>query len=388
VAATESRLRARNRRPRHRISINFGQSAPFSLGVEEEFQLLHEESYELVSRFDEVAEAAAHERRIRAELLQSVIEVATHVAGSVAEAIEDARGLRATLRDAAAERGAVIASAGTHPFSRWEHQEVTDRERYRALMEEMRWVAEREVIFGLHVHVGLASADEAIAVLNGLRTYLPELLALSANSPFWLGRDTGLASTRTKLFEAFPRSGLPPAFGSFEEFELLVERGVRSGSFPDYTHIWWDARPHPKLGTLEVRICDAQTRLESVTGLVALVQSLVATLAEDFERGAKPQVQPVTLVAENKWRAARDGLGGKLIDLERDEERPAREAVLALVERVEPAAARVGCREELAEVERLVERGTGADEQRRVYEETGSLLAVAQWLAEETVAEV
>jgi glutamate---cysteine ligase / carboxylate-amine ligase len=386
VAATEPRLRARNRRPRHRISINFGQSAPFSLGVEEEFQLLHEESYELVSRFDEVAEAAAHERRIRAELLQSVIEVATHVAGSVAEAIEDARGLRATLRDAAAERGAVIASAGTHPFSRWEHQEVTDRERYRALMEEMRWVAEREVIFGLHVHVGLASADEAIAVLNGLRTYLPELLALSANSPFWLGRDTGLASTRTKLFEAFPRSGLPPAFGSFEEFELLVERGVRSGSFPDYTHIWWDARPHPKLGTLEVRICDAQTRLESVTGLVALVQSLVATLAEDFERGAKPQVQPVTLVAENKWRAARDGLGGKLIDLERDEERPAREAVLALVERVEPAAARVGCREELAEVERLVERGTGADEQRRVYEETGSLLAVAQWLAEETVA--
>jgi carboxylate-amine ligase len=386
VAATEPRLRARNRRPRHRISINFGQSAPFSLGVEEEFQLLHEESYELVSRFDEVAEAAAHERRIRAELLQSVIEVATHVAGSVAEAIEDARGLRATLRDAAAERGAVIASAGTHPFSRWEHQEVTDRQRYRALMEEMRWVAEREVIFGLHVHVGLASADDAIAVLNGLRTYLPELLALSANSPFWLGRDTGLASTRTKLFEAFPRSGLPPAFGSFEEFELLVERGVRSGSFPDYTHIWWDARPHPKLGTLEVRICDAQTRLESVTGLVALVQSLVATLAEDFERGAKPQVQPVTLVAENKWRAARDGLGGKLIDLERDEERPAREAVLALVERVEPAAARVGCREELAEVERLVERGTGADEQRRVYEETGSLLAVAQWLAEETVA--
>ena len=388
MAATEPRLRARNRRPRHRISINFGKSAPFSLGVEEEFQLLHEESYELVSRFDEVAEAAAHERRIRAELLQSVIEVATHVAGSVAEAIEDARGLRATLRDAAAERGAVIASAGTHPFSRWEHQEVTDRERYRALMEEMRWVAEREVIFGLHVHVGLASADEAIAVLNGLRTYLPELLALSANSPFWLGRDTGLASTRTKLFESFPRSGLPPAFGSFEEFELLVERGVKSGSFPDYTHIWWDARPHPKLGTLEVRICDAQTRLESVTGLVAFVQSLVATLAEDFERGVKPQVQPVTLVAENKWRAARDGLDGKLIDLERDEERPAREAVLALVERVKPAAGRVGCREELVEVERLVERGTGAEEQRRVYEETGSLLAVAQWLAEETVAEL
>jgi carboxylate-amine ligase len=313
-----------------------------------------------------------------------VIEVATHVAGSVAEAIEDARGLRATLRDAAAERGAVIASAGTHPFSRWEHQEVTEHARYRELMSQMRWVAEQEVIFGLHVHVGLASADAAIAVANGLRTWLPELLALSANSPFWLGRDTGLASTRTKIFETFPRSGLPPAFASFEEFELLVERGIKTGSFPDYTYIWWDLRPHPKLGTLEVRIPDAQTRLETVSGLVALVQSLVATLADGFERGEKTQIQPVTLVSENKWRAARDGLNGQLIDLERDEERPARAAVLALVERAEEAAHRLGCREELTEVERLVERGTGADEQRSVYEETGSLLAVAHWLAEQT----
>ena len=313
-----------------------------------------------------------------------MVEVATHVAGSVAEAIEDARGLRTTLRDAAAERGAVIAGAGTHPFSRWEHQEVTEAERYRELMSEMRWVAEREVIFGLHVHVGIPGADEAIAVANGLLTWLPELLALSANSPFWLGRDTGLASTRTKIFETFPRSGLPPAFASFEEFELLVERGIKTGSFSEYTYIWWDLRPHPNLGTIEIRIPDAQTRLESVAGLVALVQSLVATLADDFERGERPPVQPVTLISENKWRAARDGLNGKLIDLERDEERPASEAVLALVERAEPAAARLGCREELGEVERLVERGTGADEQRQVYEETGTLLAVAHWLAEQT----
>jgi carboxylate-amine ligase len=335
-----------------------------------------------------VAEAAAHERRIKAELLQSVVEVATHVAASVGEAIEDARGLRETLRDAAAERGAVIAGAGTHPFSRWEHQDVTEAERYRDLMTEMRWVAEREVIFGLHVHVGIPGADEAIAVANGLRTWLPELLALSANSPFWLGRDTGLASTRTKIFETFPRSGLPPAFASFEEFELLVERAISTGSFPDYTYIWWDLRPHPKLGTIEIRIPDAQTRLESVAGLVALVQSLAATLADDFERGQRPPVEPVTLINENKWRAARDGLNGKLIDLERDEERSAREAVLALVARAEPAAARLGCREELGEVERLVDRGTGADEQRQVYEEAGSLLAVAQWLAETTSADL
>jgi glutamate---cysteine ligase / carboxylate-amine ligase len=282
----------------------------------------------------------------------------------------------------------VIASAGTHPFSRWEHQDVTEAERYRELMTEMRWVAEREVIFGLHVHIGMGNPDAAIAVANGLRTWLPELLALSANSPFWLGRDTGLASTRTKIFETFPRSGLPPAFASFEEFELLVERGIRTGSFPDYTYIWWDLRPHPKLGTIEVRILDAQTRLESVAGLVALVQCLAATLADDFERGKRPAAQPVTLISENKWRAARDGLNGKLIDLEHDEERPAREAVLALVERAEAAAARLGCREELDEVERLVDRGTGADEQRQVYEETGSLLAVAHSLAETTSADV
>ena len=196
--------------------------------------------------------------------MQSIVEVATHVAATVPEAVEEARGLRAQLRDAAAESGALIASAGTHPFSRYEHQEITERPRYQELVETMQWVAERELIFGLHVHVGLESAQQAIAVANALRTWLPELLALSVNSPFWQARDTGLASTRVKLFDAFPRSGLPPAFSSFEEFELLVERGVKTGSFEDYTYIWWDLRPHPKLGTIEVRICDGQTRLENV----------------------------------------------------------------------------------------------------------------------------
>jgi carboxylate-amine ligase len=250
----------------------------------------------------------------------------------------------------------------------------------------MQWVAERELIFGLHVHVGLESAQQAIAVANGLRTWLPELLALSANSPFWQGRDTGLASTRVKLFDAFPRSGLPPAFASFEEFELLIERGVRTHSFEDYTFIWWDLRPHPKLGTIEVRICDGQTRLESVAGLVALIQSLAATLAERYESEGAPAIQPRTLVEENKWRAARYGLDAELIDLSRDEVRPARTAALELVELALPAARRLGCEHELGEVERLCDRGSGADEQRAAYLEQGSLLAVAQWLATQTVA--
>lgn len=368
---------------------NFGTGRPFSLGVEEEFQIVGRESYELVSRIDEilseVEDEEEHEGRVKPELLQSVVEVATNVAGSVGEAMVDLGGLRARLRDAAAERDALIASAGTHPFSRYEHQEITDRPRYRELLEDMRWVAERELIFGLHVHVGVSSPDTAIACANAARTFLPELLALSVNSPFWQARPTGLVSTRTKIFEAFPRSGLPPAFSSWEEFELLVERAVRTNSFPDYTYIWWDLRPHPRLGTIELRICDAQTRLESVGALVALAQSLVASLAEAFEAGKSPPLQPVTLVDENKWRAARDGLDAQLIDLEHDTERPAREAVLALAERCEPAARRLGCARELEAVETVLARGTGADEQLRVYDETESLLAVAQWVAEETV---
>jgi carboxylate-amine ligase len=335
-----------------------------------------------------VGDQEAHKGSVKPELLQSVVEVATQVTSSVGEAVDDLRGLRTRLRDAAADSNAVIAGAGTHPFSRYEHQEVTDRPRYLELIEAMRWVAERELIFGLHIHIGLDSPDKAIACTNAARTFLPELLALSANSPFWHGRKTGLASTRIKVFDSFPRSGLPPSFASFEEFELLIERGVKTNSFEDYTYIWWDLRPHPKFGTIEIRICDAQTRLDSIAPIVALAQSLVASLAADFDEGRPLPVQPVTLVGENKWRASRYGLGAQLIDLETDTERTASAAVRALADRCEPAAKKLGCSRELEQVEALLERGNGADEQVRVYEETESLLAVAQRLAEQTVAEI
>jgi glutamate---cysteine ligase / carboxylate-amine ligase len=370
------------------VEQTYGRERLYSLGVEEEFQIIGRESFELVSRIDEILLAfddEEHEGRVKAELLQSVVEVATNVAGSVAEAVEDLARLRTRLRDVAAESDSLIASSGTHPFSRYEHQDVTDRPRYQELIEAMRWVAERELIFGLHVHVGLDSPDKAIACAGAARTFLPELLALSVNSPFWQGRATGLASTRTKVFDAFPRSGLPPAFSSYEEFELLVERAVKTNCFDDYTYIWWDLRPHPQLGTIEFRVCDAQTRMESVAAAVALAQSLVATLAEAWERGEQLPVEPITLVAENKWRAARYGLEAQLIDLEHDTERSAPDALRALAERCEPAAERLGCAAELAGVETLLGRGSGAEEQLREYERTESLLAVAQWLAQETV---
>jgi len=369
------------------VDVNYGSSAPFTLGVEEELQLVSAETHALASRYAEVfGEAARRDDRIRPELLQSTVEVATTPAATVAQAVAEAAELRRRARDEAEARGVAVISAGTHPFSRYEHQDVTEKERYEDLVEALRWVVERQLIFGLHVHVGLQTAQQAIAVANALRTWLPELLAVSANSPFWHGRDSGLASTRSKVFDAMPRSGLPPAFASFEEFELVVERGVRTNSFEDYTFIWWDLRPHPRLGTIEIRICDAQTRVESVAAIVALVQSLVATLAGRYERDGVLDTQPITLVQENKWRAVRYGLEATLVDLAHDDERPAREALRELVELARPAAQRLGCSDELGLVEGILERGDGASEQRRVYEEAGgNLLAVAQWLGRTTV---
>ncbi|HET7046246.1 MAG TPA: YbdK family carboxylate-amine ligase [Gaiellaceae bacterium] len=367
------------------MDVNFGKRAPFTVGVEEEFQLVDETSYDLVSRFDEVEEEIDRAIEVKAELLKSTLEVATHVHGSVPEAIDESRDLRGRIARAAAERGTLVVSAGTHPFARYEHQEITEQERYLELIEQMQWVGQREVIFGLHVHVGLSSGHEAVAVAGALRTWLPELLALSANSPFWHGRDTGLASTRSKIFDAFPRSGLPPAYASFEEWELATDRAIRLGFFDDYTFLWYDLRLHPALGTIELRVCDAQARLASTAAIAALFQSLTALLSDRFEREGSLPIQPALLVGENKWRAVRYGLDARLVDLERDVERPAVDAVLELVERAAPYARRLGCADELAEVERICRRGSGAAEQRAVHEREGSLLAVVQRLCALTV---
>jgi carboxylate-amine ligase len=358
----------------------FGSTAAFTIGIEEEYQLLSAESHELVPRFDEIA-AEANDERVRQELMTSVLEAATGIHERVSEAIGEVREMRRRLRAAAEAHGALIASAGTHPFSRWEHQEITDTPRYQGVVEELRWVAEQVAIFGLHVHVAVPDGDAAAATTTAVRTHIPELLALSANSPYWQGHATGLASTRSKVFETMPRSGLPPRLDSYAEFEQLVERGSAAGFFTDYTYLWWDVRPHPKLGTVELRAFDAQTRIESVAAIAALAQCLVATLAAN-----RPAPQPRTFVDENKWRAARYGLDADLIDLARDTERPAREAIRELLDAAEPVARRLGCGDELAEVERILERGNGADEQRRVHEEEGGLLAVSRWLADQTVA--
>jgi carboxylate-amine ligase len=369
------------------METNFGWSTPYSVGIEEEFQLVRAESLELVSRIEPILsafEGEPVEPRIKPELLQSVVEVSTKISSSGPEAIDDLVDLRARLRLAAAAQDALIASAGTHPFSRYDQQEVTDRPRYVELAESLGWVGARQLVFGLHVHVGVGSAEKAIACANGMRGSLPELLALSANSPFWQGRVTGLASTRASIIDGLPRSGLPPALSSFDEFERMVERGARAGCFTDYTHIWWDVRPQPRLGTIEVRICDGQTRVENVAALAALIQSLVATLGSAFECGEVDPPDPELLLEESRWRASRDGLDARLIDLEHDTERSAPEAIRALVERCAPAAEALGCADELELVEEILARGNGADEQLAVFEETESLLEVTRRLVEET----
>jgi glutamate---cysteine ligase / carboxylate-amine ligase len=363
-----------------RVEQSFGSSKRFTVGIEEEYQLLSAESHELVPRFDEIA-AEANDDRVRQELMTSVLEAATGIHERVAEAVEEVREIRRRLRDAAARRGALIASAGTHPFSRWEHQEITDTPRYQGVVEELRWVAEQVAIFGLHVHVAVPTADAAAAITTAVRTHVPELVALSANSPYWQGHATGLASTRSKVFETMPRSGLPPRLDSYADFEELVRRGTAAGFFTDYTYLWWDVRPHPKLGTIELRAFDAQTRVENVAAIAALTQCLVASFAEH-----RPEPHPRTFVDENKWRAARYGLEADLVDLARDTERPARVAVQELLDRVESTARGLGCTTELGEIGRILELGNGADEQRRVHDEQGGLLAVSRWLAEQTVA--
>lgn len=367
---------------------NFGTSTPYSLGLEEEFQLVDPETFELVSGIEPILAALqgdAIEEQVKPELMQSTVEVSTRISASVEEAVDNLVDLRGRLIRVAADAGAGIASAGTHPCSGFEQQDVTDRPRYAELSERLGWLAARHPVFGLHVHVGVSSAAKAIACADGLRDHLAELLALSANSPFWQGRPTGLASTRAQILRDLPRSGLPPQLGSFAEFEHIVESGVRAGCFPDYTHIWWDVRPQPRFGTVEIRICDAQTHVANVAAIGALVQSLVATLGSAFECGEISPTSADVVLEENRRRAAQYGLEARLIDLGDDTERPATDAIRALVERCFPAADALGCAEELELVDQIVAMGNGAHEQLRVYDDTADATAVARWLSEQTV---
>jgi len=367
----------------------FGQSDPYTLGVEEEYMLLDGETFDLVQHVDTVlAAVAGHELEpvINPELMQSVLEIATPVCHTPSEVAGQLRRIRAYVIDVAREQGMRVGSAGTHPFSLFERQRITAKDRYRALVDQMQYVARRELIFGLHIHVAVDDAEKAIQVVNGLLPQLGPLLALSASSPFWRGEPTGLRSSRQMVFAAFPRSGPPPRFKDYNDYAEVVGQLEKTGCIADYTHIWWDIRLHPRLGTIEIRICDAITRLEDVVALVAYCQALVKLLSERFERGEEIPSYHRILTTENKWLAGRYGLEAPLMDLATG--RRNRIQMAQLIKRtlreIEPHARELGSERELEGIEAILRNGNGADRQLRVFNANRDIVEVVSEIAAAT----
>ncbi len=355
----------------------------YSLGVEEELHIVDATTGELVQKIEEIMSRLPDElcEFVSYELFQSVMEIKTPPCATAAEAERHLRELRGRVGSWAAACDASLASAGTHPFSRYRDQRITDQERYKNVIKTLRWVAQREVIFGQHVHVAVPGPEEAIIAHNRLSEQVPLLLALSANSPFWQGFDTGFESSRVKIFETFPRAGLPPAFPDYEAFEGYVDLMVESGAMEDYTYCWWDVRPHAKIGTIELRVLDSQTNLKYTTSLTALTQCLVASILEEVGPQGPYDRE---LAYENKWRASRHGMNATFYDALERKSVPAKDMARDLVERLKPHAQELNCENELEGVLDIVEGGTGSQRQREVYERSGDFLEVVAFLIEGT----
>ena len=369
----------------------FGTSEPYTLGVEEEYMLLDGETFDLVSHIDTfLAAVAGHEleAQMKAELMQSVLEIATPVCDSPAEVDRELRKLREYVTSVAAQKSLRVGSAGTHPFSLFETQRITARDRYRALVDQMQYVARRELIFGLHVHVAVDDAEKAIQVVNGLLVELPLLLALSASSPFWRGEATGLASTRQLVFAAFPRSGPPPRFRDYADYAEVVGQLEKTGCIADYTHIWWDIRPHPRLGTVEVRICDSVSRVEHAVALAAYCQALVKLYCERFDRGEEIRSYHRILTSENKWLAARYGLEAPLMDLATEARNrvPVAQLIRRRLKELAPHAKELGSDDALEGIREIHSHGNGADRQLRVFNANRDLAEVVREIADATEA--
>ena len=369
----------------------FGQSDPFTLGVEEEYQLLDARTLDLVQHIDTMLDAVAGhelEGRINPELMQSVIEITTPICRSAGEVMQELSKLRAYITEVAHANALRVGSAGTHPFSLFERQRITAKDRYRALIDQMQYVARRELIFGMHVHVAVDDPEKAIKVVNGLLPQLGPLLAMSASSPFWRGEATGLASSRQMVFSAFPRSGPPPRFRDYADYAEVVGQLERSGCIADYTHIWWDIRLHPRLGTVEVRICDAVTRVEDAVAIAAYCQSLVKQLSDRYDAGEEIPSYHRILTSENKWLAARYGLEAPVMDLAaaRRNRIPIARLVRRTVAEVAPHARELGCERELEGIAEILARGSSADRQLRVYNANRDIVEVAREIADATEA--
>jgi carboxylate-amine ligase len=358
----------------------------FTLGIEEEFQLVDPKTRELKSHIEEMMAAGTHlGDQIKPELHRSVVEVGTPICEDIREARDAVTRLRRSLISMAEAGGVRIVAAGTHPISHWKDQEITDRERYKDIVNEMEDLARANLIFGLHVHVGVEDREMQIQIMNGVRAFLPHLLAFSVNSPFWCGRRTGVKSVRSTIFKRFPRTQIPDFFYSWEDYAKYVELLVRTHCIDDAKKIWWDVRPHAYFKTLEFRICDIPCRAEETIGIAALTQALVAKLHRLFESNLGVRAYQRAVIMENKFRALRTGLDGQMIDFSLKREAPTRELIMEVLDFVDSVVDELGTRNEINALRSWAVSGdAGADRQLRAFESTGDLRAVVDMLVDET----
>jgi carboxylate-amine ligase len=364
-----------------------GATPSFTMGIEEEFMVIDPETRELRSHLQEEMFAQGEEHlqdQIKREMHQPVIEVGTNVCANIQEARTEVTKLRSAIVGLARKNGMRIAAAGTHPFTHWSSVPITDNERYAKLVYDLQMVARANLIFGLHVHVAVEEPDARIHIMNAARYFLPHIFSLSVNSPFWCGTNTGWKSYRAKVFERFPRTGIPDYFGSSAEFEDFVRTLVVTGCMDNAKKIWWDVRPHPFFPTLEYRICDVPMRIDETICIAALFQAVTMKLWKLHSRNQGWRLYRRSLIAENKQRAARWGIDGKLIDLGKKVEISTESLLTELLEFIDDVVDELGSRHEVDYVHEIVRRRTGADRQLDVFEATGNLATVVDYIVSET----
>jgi len=362
----------------------------FTLGIEEEFQIVDPQTRELRSHVTEFLDEGKMilGEQIKPEMIQSMIEVGTGVCQNIQEARADISNLRGVIASLAEKNGLKIVAASTHPISRWQDQKIFDDERYELLVQELQTVARSLLIFGLHVHVGIPDRERQIHIMNASRYFLPHILALTTSSPFWMGHNTGLKSYRSEIFKQFPRTDIPDHFDSYPGFQRYVDLLVKTGCINDGKKIWWDCRPHPFFPTLEYRICDIPTRVDDTVAIAALFQAIVAKLTKLIEKNLGFRLYRRMLIQENKWRAVRWGLDGKMIDFGKQKEVPTRDLIVELLDFVDDVVDELGSRKEIEHIHTILERRTSAEEQLRVFSETKDLNAVVDRLIELTMENV
>src|SRR5947199_4143850 len=358
----------------------------FTLGIEEEFAIIDPETRELRSHIQEILEGGkvTLKEQIKPEMHQSVVELGTEICQSIVDARAHVIELRSRLAELAGRSGLQIASVGTHPFSHWRDQLITQGERYQEIVKDMQQLARANLIFGLHVHVGIPNRESAIHVMNQARYFLPHIYAFSFNSLFWVGQDTVFKGYRLKVFERFPRTGIPDAIESLSEYEDYCKLLVKTGCIDNPKKIWWDIRLHPVFDTLEVRVCDAQSRVDHTLAIAALLQAIVSTFFKLLRQNTTFRVYRRRLLDENRWRATRYGLDGKLIDFGRETDVDTSSLLNELLEFVSTEVEELGSKREMAHIERIMREGTGADRQLEVFHRTNDMKAVVDQIVAET----